>query len=264
MHKLTLISGKKGKGTEFSVTLLAYFLPRSLMDLGCASDAQRPAWVAYLGSEQEARAFTANFRSGRKAKTSYWPNLQLRKSDPYRVTQVPAAGGGILTTHVLPELFQLEPLMPGDQVAFIFAPPTWWIESQAQELAADFGADAQDAARAALFTAYLDRRTEMPIVNDLRFHLALYRQALKQEWADLDDESAYRYARGLATVGLDPAALYIKTDRDELATFLAAQTALYFEEEIRNGKNRIPADSRLLPLPDASPTQLCFNFGLGA
>ena len=52
-------------------------------------------------------------------------------------------------------MFHLEPVGPLPQeVRFVFAPPSWWIEEQAEALAAEFGEDAPDVARAALFCAY--------------------------------------------------------------------------------------------------------------
>jgi len=55
---------------------------------------------------------------------------------------------------------------------------------------------------AALFVAFLDRRTSLPVVHDLRFHLQLYRAALEKPWCrDGDDHAVEPY--GLDDCGLD-------------------------------------------------------------
>jgi hypothetical protein len=153
-----------------------------------------------------------------------------------------------VTVAYLPELFHLEPAGPvAGHVRFVFAPPRWWVAEQAEDLALEFGEAAPDVARAALFCAYLDRRTPLPLIHDLRFHLQVYRTALATGWIYplSTDRGAVLRGRGAEAAGLD-APLACSVDQDDLADFLIQQTALY-HEEIHLGTTRVAAGRRLLP-----------------
>jgi len=176
--------GKKDparKTRVFETRLLGYLAADSLWEAPRAGDLLRPVWLAYLGTERETHPFTANLRGGARARAA-GDTFQIPKRAPYRwsTQKVP---GGLVTVAYLPELFHLEPALPfADDVRFILAPPRWWVDEQAAQLAPEFGEDAPDVARAALFCAFLDRRTALPLVHDLRFHLQLYRAALATDW----------------------------------------------------------------------------------
>jgi hypothetical protein len=172
------------KGREFRVTLLGYL--EAPWELSRAERVTRPVWIAYAGPDQACRAFTANFRAGRKAEC-FGTDLQVPKSAPHRWVHH-RHGDATVTVAYLPELFHLDPAVPPDRIEFLFMPPAWWLERQAELLRPELGGDAFDAARAALFVAFLDRRTSLPVVHDLRFHLQLYRAALEKPWCrDGDD-----------------------------------------------------------------------------
>jgi hypothetical protein len=150
-------------------------------------------------------------------------------------------------------------------IRFVLAPPRWWIEAQARELAADFGDQATDAARAAFFAAFLDRRTHLPLLSDLAFHLRLYRAALETEWVQQPAASRWGsgglHASGLAACGLDEP-LACSVDSATFAEFLIQQTTLYHKEILRHGTTRIASPCRLLSYPVEAPRQLCFDFAV--
>ena len=247
---LTIETGPRrrspSKTTGFSTHLLGYLTAEALWDPGGDDSAERPVWLAYFGTEQETQPFTANLRAGKKARFADRA-LQIPRQSRYRweVQRVPR---GVVTVVYLQHLFHLEP-PPGplpEEARFIFAPPSWWIAEQADSLAPDFGADASDAARAALFCAFLDRRTPLPLVHDLRFHLQVYRAALETEWIEAAGEARGSFLRGFGVEasGLDtPLACFVS--QATLAGFLTHQTSL-FHEENRHGATAVQADRRLL------------------
>jgi hypothetical protein len=252
------------KTRTFSVHLLGYLAADSLWEPGGNASTERPVWVAYFGTERESHPFTANFRVGRKARTQNDYVFDLPRRAPHRwsAQKVP---GGVVTVAYIPALFHLEPSGPlGDDVRFVFAPPRWWVDEQAGELA-ELGEDARDTARAALFCAYLDRRTPLPLVHDLRFHLQVYRAALASGWvhrlAGGRREGVVLAGRGAEAAGLD-APLACRVGQTTLAEFLVEQTSLYHQEEIRRGTTRFATGGRLLPYPPEAPAQLCLDFAV--
>lgn len=248
----------EAKTRTFSVQLLGFLTADPLWEPGGNGSAHRPVWIAYAGTDREAHPFTANLRAGRKAATNS-DSLEIAKRSPHRWTtqKVP---GGVVTVAYIPSLFHLDPVTHcADSVRFVFAPPRWWVGEQAEALARDFGDDAWEAARAALFCAYLDRRTPLPLVHDLRFHLQVYRAACSAGW--LHELSRSRaggevlVGRGAEASGLD-APVACSVGQSALADFLIQQTQLFHQEEIRRGKTRIAASRRLLPYPLEAPVQL--------
>ena len=254
------------KTRRFSVTRLGWMEADSAWDAGSTRDVTRPVWLAYVGTEAANRAFTANLRAGRKA-TSDGEHFQIPRKAPHRWVHQ-RAGDGLVTVAYVPDLFHLDVTSPKAHIEFLFAPPTWWIEEQAETLRSDFGPDAEDAARAALFAAFLDRRSPLPLLNDLGFQLRLYRQALEQEWlAEARPTSSTAHGRpALAAYDTDRCGLdtprRIRLTQAELAAFLTALTHEHFEEEIRHGSPRIPSTGRLLPYPDLAGVQLCLDLGV--
>ncbi len=255
--------GGPGKTRRFAVRLLGHATANRLWDCPTSGSVRRPVWVAYFGTEGESGPFTANFRASRKAATRN-EVLQIPKKAPFRWTthRVP---GGVITVAYLPELFHLEPASPfAEEARFVFAPPRWWLEAQAADLAPDFGDDALDAARAALFAAYLDRRTRLPLVRDPRFHLQLYRAALDGDWVHKpgrNPDHAVLTSDGLTACGLDDP-IAVRVGPEALARFLTEQTSTFHREEIRRGTTRIATDRRLLPDPLPAAAQLRLDFAL--
>ena len=243
--------GRAKKTRTFSVRLLGYLRADFLWDSGLG-DEVRPAWIAYLGTEAESQAFTSNFRGGHKAQADR-QTFKVPKTAPHRWTtqRVP---GGVITTAYLPELFHLEPAFPApEQVQFLFAPPKWWVQRQEKTLKATWGDQAREVARAALFAAYLDRRTPLPVLGELDFHLALYRAARQTRWVrepDADPFSSGGFqALRAATCGFDEP-LAVCARQETVADFLIAQTASFTPKETSHGTDRLASDRRLLPDPE--------------
>ena len=248
--------GRSRKTRIFSLRLLGHITAEALWDGPVSGNAKRPVWIAYLGTEQESQAFTANFRGGYTAAVGLTA-FQIPKSSPHRwsTQKVP---GGVVTVAYHPDLFQLDPVAPpAERVRFLLAPPRWWIEEQARQLAADFGDEAREAARAALFVAFLDRRTPLPLVHDLSFFLRLFRAARDTDWLHEAGEGsqALLSAEGMRTCGLEPP-LAVSATQTELADLVVQQTQQFHSQEISHGTSRLPADRRLLPGTDTSAPQL--------
>ena len=252
------------KTRAFSVSLLGYVTADALWEGGSCDNLIRPVWIACFGTEQESRVFFANFRSGYKAKTSS-ARFQLPKKALYRwsTQEVP---GGVISVGYLTELVELEPgVTMDDIVRFVLAPPSWWIDQQARELEEEFGEEAREVAHAALFAAYLDRRTPLPLIRDLRFHLQLYRSALETDWvhepSGYDTHRGVCFAEQFSSSGLD-SPLACQVSQAELGEFLRQQTYQFHQENQHHGTSRIPTDRWLLPDADPATLQLRFDFAL--
>lgn len=277
-------SSRRGRGKaagpvktrRFSVTLLGWTAADSMWFTTGQQNVTQPVWMAYAGSESAVRAFTANLRCGHKAAMSLGPGhgeyrgdiFQIPKRSGHRWVQQ-RLGDSALGMVYLPEPFHLEPNRLGEQgrIDFLFMPPLWWLDAQTERLRPELGHDAREAAHAALFVAFLDRRTPRPLVNDLRFHLQLYRAALEQPWVMPAKPPGERWARRAGHVyafntracGLaEP--LRVGVAADAFEQFLTAQTTTYFEQEIQHGTSRIPSTGRFLPYPELSGHQLRLDF----
>ena len=251
---LTIESGgRRAKGRAFSVHLLAHLVAER-----GPNQERRPSWIALFGSEPETRAVVANLRAGKNARAD-GDTFQIPKRLPLRWTPQ-SVPGGIVTVAYLPALFHLEPAgPPSDSVQFVFAPPLWWIEALAAELRSEFGDDAPDAARAALFAAYLDRRSPLPLLHHLRFHLALFR-ALTDDDGPLSPPTPEAH-QSFRAIGLD-APLRVSLSQSDLSEVVICETHRFQQEELRRGQTRIPAGGRILPFPAAPATQLRLDFAV--
>jgi hypothetical protein len=250
---------RAAKGRVFSSRLMGYLAADPLWDGGSVLGVVRPVFVAYLGTERELQPFTANLRASAKAKTGRVV-LQLPKKARYRWLVQKHPQGLVSTVAYLPSLFHLDPPAAADLLCFVSAPPRWWVEAQAIHLQRELGEEAHEAARAAHFCAFLDRRSTLPLLHDLRFHLHLYRAARSASWVrSLSPAPLGAFASfGLDTCGLDePLACCVPPD--ELDQFIADQTAAYFDQEIRHGSPRLAANRRLLSLPASPALQLCLD-----
>ncbi len=253
------------KSRCFSARLLGYLTADGLWEGSGVGSPIRPVWLSFFGSEAEVRAVAANLRGGRRAEADGLA-FEILKKAGHRWEAKPLAGGVVMTAY-LPSLFELQPLSPCvGEVKFVFAPPAWWLDREAAALAADWGEEAREVARAALFVAYLERRTKLPIYPDLRFHLALYRAACDEAWVQPAVWDGYRSTpclfRCYAPGGLEgPVA--VKVSGEDLSAFLLAQNHFFFNQENRHGAPRSAAGSRLLPGPEPSDAQLCLDLAVG-
>jgi hypothetical protein len=226
---LTIERSEADKKTRvFTARLLGFLTANRLWEAPTSGSALRPAWIATFATEGEAQPFTTNFRAGRKATDSHGRAFQIAQKAAYR-WQTQKVPGGAVTVAYLPELFHLEPARPDESpVRFVLAPPVRWLEEQAVRLESDFGEEAEDAARAALFAAYLDRRTALPVIRDLRFHLQLYRAALDEQ--KLSDDRHVLRGTGLQSCGLATPQAFLAL-QNGVKDFLVDQTARWRQEQ---------------------------------
>lgn len=270
-ERLTIAAGDKPEGTkskQFSVHLLGYVTANELWDQGSSGTRTRPAWIAYAGTEHACRAFTANFRAGLpaspKRRSNAEDDFEIPKKAYYRWTRQKVARGAI-TWAYLPSVFHLEPTDNKETVEFVSMPPTWWVQRQAWELRKQFGPEAEDAAKAALFAAYVDRRTELPVLQDLGFQLRLYRAATKQRW--FETPRGYRwgdgllYAEGIERLGLEPP-VAVRAEKKEFDAFLSVETKRFYDEVKRSEPNRLSAGGRVLRDAGGDSPQLRFDFAV--
>ncbi len=263
------------KSRTFSVELLAWVLANPMWELGSTGkeNTHRPVFFAFAGSSSAARSFQANLQGGRvavEAARSFGRRFEIPRSAGFRYEST-RRGDGTLTLVYLPYVFSLQPLTTETgTLSFVSMPPTAWVDEQVPTIAPALGCDAREAALAAYFVAYLDARSPLPIANDLRFHLALFRAAQEQVWCRVSEGSETNpgdlYATGLAGLGFEPPVL-CNVDPNVFAEFLAEQTARNLPKEqlrevIPYGTPRIHRPRRVLPHAQAPSAQLSLFRGL--
>jgi len=257
------------KSRSFSVELLAFILANDLWELGAGGKERnhRPVFMAYAGTDQASRAFSANLRCGRPAVVAGNSHLatkfEIPRSAGFRYETF-SREGATLTLAYLPPVFSFQPpTADSGSISFLCLPPSWWVEQEAQAIKKTMGRDAREAAVAAYFVAYLDQRSTLPIANDLLFHLKLYRAALEEPWCQQSSGTEWSpgplFQTGLETIGFEPA-LYCNVDPAIFAEFLKAQTAAHLssEQETIHGTTRIDRPRRLLPDPICAAAQAGF------
>lgn len=254
------------KSRTFSVELLAWIVANDLWELGATSkdNTSRPVFMAFAGTHSAARAFEANLRCGRTAvEASSGRRFEIPRSAGFRFDSV-NRGEGTLKLIYLPHVFSMQPpTTEDDTLSFLCMPPSAWVDEQAATIESAMGTEAREAAMAAYFVAYLDARTALPIANDLRFHLELYRAAREEAWCEVSDRETSPGlfdSAGLAGIGFEPATK-CNVATTEFAEFLAQQTARLLPREIRqevihHGTTRIRRPRRLLPHSHAPSAQL--------
>ena len=263
------------KSRSFSVELLAWVVASSMWELGSTSKERthRPVFMAFAGTGSAAQAFKANLQFGRpavEAVQSCGLRFEIPRSAGFRYEST-GQGGASLTLVYLPHVFSHQPgTSEEESISFVTMPPSAWVDEQAASIGASFGSEAREAALAAYFVAYLDARTPLPIANDLKFHLALFRAAKEQPWCSVsqgcDTNPGPLYAEGVSGVGFEPPVL-CNVSPAEFAQFLAQQTARHLPRERRNeetlhGTSSLSRPRRFLPHAGPSPTQLCLFGGL--
>jgi hypothetical protein len=257
------------KSRTFSVELLAWVVANQMWELGSTAKERthRPVFMAFAGTASASRSFTANLQCGRpavEAVQSCGLRFEIPRSAGFRYEST-GHGDGSLTLVYLPHVFSLQPgTTEEESIAFLSMPPTAWVDEQADAIASSMGADAREAAVAAHFVAYLDARTPLPIANDLRFHLALFRAAKEQPWCSIseghDTNPGSLFAAGVPGIGFEPPVLCDVTP-GEFARFLAEQTARHLPREQRHevilhGTSSLHRPCRLLPHAGPPPSQL--------
>jgi hypothetical protein len=257
------------KSRSFSVELLAYILADDLWELGGGAKERhhRPVFMAYAGTDQASRAFSANLRCGRPAavaaNSSLTTRFEVPRSAGFRY-ETWSREGATLTLAFLPAVFGFRPqTADSGNISFLCLPPTWWVDEQVKVIAEAMGEDSRQAATAAYFVAFLDQRSPLPIANDLAFHLALYRAALREPWCEQGSGTEWNPGRlfhvGLEAVGFEPA-LYCNVDPATFGEFLKAQTAAHLsslQETTHHGTTPIRRPCRVLPDAVHAAAQAC-------
>jgi len=252
------------KSRSFSVELLAYILANGLWELGGGAKERhhRPVFMAYAGTDQGSRAFSANLRGGRPAVVAGGSTrFEVPRSAGFRY-ETCSREGAMFTLAYLPAVFSFQPpTADSGNIAFLCLTPTWWIDEQVQVIGEAMGSDAREAAIAAYFVAFLDQRSPLPIANDLAFHLELYRAALREPWCEQSSGTEWTPGRlfhvGLEAIGFE-SALYCDVDHPTFAQFLKAQTAAHLpplQETTGHGTTPIRRPRRLLPDPGHAAVQ---------
>ncbi|HEX4959753.1 MAG TPA: hypothetical protein VF173_02860 [Thermoanaerobaculia bacterium] len=263
------------KSRTFSVELLAWVVADEMWELGTTKkdNTHRPVLLAFAGSRSAARSFEANLRFGRTATEADRSNgrrFEIPRSAGFRYEPTPK-GEATLTIAYLPYLFFMEPATTEQgTLSFLCMPPTSWIDREATTIARSMGSEAREAAMAAYFVAYLAARCPLPIANDLRFHLALFRAAKEQPWCRVsegcDSAPGALFAQGLEGIGFEPPVL-CNVSAQAFAEFLALQTARNLPRElphevIQHGTTRVHRPRRLLSHADAPAAQLSLFGGV--
>lgn len=225
--KIGIHTGESKKGRTFQAELMAWIDAPAFFEGGNADTKNnRPVWVVLASSEQETRAFIANFRNGKVAEkmtggysrsTDRW---QLLKTSGHHMVQR-KAGGGVVTTLFLPELFYINPgMVDPDGIRFIMLPDPVWLAKQSDT----------DTAEAMLFMAYIDRRTRFPFPPEPRFAKSLLARCLEiglaskgQSHYSYGDQRRFTYIEhGLSDLGL-PGGIAFRSTHDEFGHVLAAE-----------------------------------------
>lgn len=248
--------GKKGR--SFRGTCVALVSANSLWE-GSGSEAIRPVWAMFAGTDAELKPFMMNLKLGRKAnlgssyKSRPHERIEFLKSEGFYISWQREALG-TLSTIYHPELFRLDPGMVDPQgLSFILLVPSDWEAEQKLETseAVDHVKKVDPTTALAdevleglvptayLFAAYLDRRTRAPLIADGRFYLQLLNAALAQGLASFPG-SSHTYGRtegmtgrfgfnatGLEDVGISQAIACMTTHK-AFEEFLALEVAKYF------------------------------------
>ncbi|MEM1207611.1 MAG: hypothetical protein AAGN66_30530, partial [Acidobacteriota bacterium] len=153
---------KDGKGRTFTVQLLSYVLAAGI------SPARAPVFLAVAAPFTTLHAWLANYRSGARAVTPRGGVFQQSRDAPAlrsRQARLPEGAVALLWSTAL----ELEPdhlaAITG-RIDFVAMPRRDWLEEQARHRGGDL-----HATRAALFCAYLARRTDLPIATDPAFQV---------------------------------------------------------------------------------------------
>jgi hypothetical protein len=229
MQTYTIQPQEGKKGRAFSARAVATVVADTLV--GAGGNTIRPIWAQFIGSDAEMRPFMTNLRLRRKAEESHSrrggdaSRLEFLRTGGHQITWQRETEGSIATIFH-PEIFRLDPgMVDPDGARFVMLVPHWWLASQ--ELP-------PDDAIAALFAAYVDRRTRCPLVADVAFYRRLWAAALDAKLAVAPAENV-AYARGrFAAEGLEDAGIHTAVafgaSHTTLEEFLAEQVSKHFEE----------------------------------
>jgi hypothetical protein len=248
----------EAKTRTFSVQLLGFLTADPLWEPGGNGSAHRPVWIAYAGTDREAHPSPPTSAPAARpppTATSWRSPNALPIAGPPRRSPADSSPS---PTSPLSSTSIRWPKAPIPSALSSHRPAGGSASRQKLSLATSETTPGRRPGPP-LFCAYLDRRTPLPLIHDLHFHLQVYRAAGSAGW--LHELSRSRaggevlVGRGAEASGLD-APVACSVGQSALADFLIQQTQLFHHEEIRRGKTRIAASGRLLPYPLEAPVQL--------
>ena len=163
---------KDGKGRRFTAQLLSYLIDEALAPANC------PVFMAVAAPFTTLNAWLANYRSGARAATPRSMTFRQAREVSMRCRQERRPEGAVAL--LWSTAFELEPdplhAMTG-RIEFVAMPRLDWLTAQARHRDGN-----EHATRAALFCAYLARRTDLPIAADSSFQVQLYEAAFDESW----------------------------------------------------------------------------------
>lgn len=263
MQDVVIESNDGGKARSFRALRLASIEADMLWSGGQADTVtQRPVWSMFCGSDQEMRAFAANWTAGRRAfllnsnSRRKSDRMELLKSANFTATWQREPEGSILTTF-LPELFQMDPGMISEAgAAFVVLPTLAWLDAQkidnvpaimehGKSFLPEHAGLEDDVLRrlvpmSFLFCSYLDRRTRCPLISDGRFYFQFLLVCLdrglaswsKGNYGGFGTHNKFRFSETCtADVGLAPGIAF-KASHEDLEETLAEQVALYYQKAV--------------------------------
>lgn len=265
VDRIRVISDGK-KGRSFDVSLLSY------VNVGWwgggTRDVTRPAWMVYVGSEDQVRPFTANAQTGRKIQVTEKNPGSLYKGATFEFLKsaghvfVPQKLGDGMTAVTVyhPSFFRLDPgMVDPSGIEFLVMPSAQWIQSHHTKFQnedeilahlhkmgvknAPAGYNLRDMIPlASLFCGYLDRRTRTPLVADPRFQVQLLIRCFTAQaafFANTDRGYSYDTKWGIASKDVLMAhnqglanilfVLGFKCDHDSFASLVAEEVTRYFQ-----------------------------------
>lgn len=252
------VSPKRKKTRTFRAALL--------QSLALGNNEHRPIYLSCAGSAQELRAFVANIRLGRRVhrNTNRYSQrgwYETPKTASYRWEFQPCPGDMAIATGYVPELFELEPTTLPERVEFVLAAPRCWIDAQAPLLAHLPEETRREAAAAGLFASHIDRRTRLPLINDIEFHWQLWKAAQEAGWCT--SPAAYARSDRLHEVsstentGLEWVR-WVSASQHEVEECVASQTQRYLEHVGAERQKKTPIGLGRSPQQDAELPELVF------
>lgn len=244
MKSVVIQPKEDGKGRSFSATLVAYVTADRLWGGAATSDNMRPVYLAFAGTDTELRPFVANLRLGRKAECGYKgrEKYEVLKSAGFQCSWQRTPVGSLVTLFA-PDLFCLDPGMVDPKgVTFCILPARGWLRPADAPVPACVPEEhrADVLGLAALFIAYLDRRTRCPLIPDPRFYVQVLAAALDEGFASFSKSTTWERQWGrndstfleidTADVGLAPGLTFCSS-HEQLETFLAEQVKTFFSKE---------------------------------
>jgi hypothetical protein len=246
----------KKKGHAFTFELAAYIEAKTILGRG-ASETIRPVFMVAAMSEAKASAVRANLIMGRRFgvlnnHNKWGTRFEMMRSQPYVWEAQRAEGGYLLTAYVAQPFLPDPGFVDHDRLTFVMLPQLSWVARMAEKLGPiamgkacayvskvlppkrrydDVDVEPESVvAMAPLFAAYLDRRTRVPLVPDLRFQLQMLVHMLRIRAAVRPDDTSRSELRsqGLEPLGFGEPVM-VDTTHKVFEEFAAEESARFLK-----------------------------------